>query len=279
MDFREVIETTGTCRFYRPDPVPDDVLRRVLDGTRYAPTGGNRQGVRFVAVRDPAKRRHLKELYLPLWEQYASRATARPGAPVPRLLANADHFARHLDEIPVLVVVCALFGPAAASDPRRSGQVSRLVKRLHLRGLVAKVPRARRVTHLGHAAMSAALQLREDRFPVAFLKEGSLLTHGDLRSLQRSLTGRLYLPKPLSATVDAGPLARRHDGGNGGARSGHPRTRTRSRAPRPAWWAVRVVGAQARRSWKQGFESARLHLRPSHSHPTGRPIIRGGVWR
>ena len=55
MDFREVIETTGTCRFYRPDPIPDDVLRRVLDGARYAPTGGNRQGVRFVVVRDATK--------------------------------------------------------------------------------------------------------------------------------------------------------------------------------------------------------------------------------
>src|SRR5262249_28463163 len=89
MDFREVIETTPTCRFYRPDAVPDAVLRRVLDAARWAPTGGNRQGVRFVVVRDPARRRQLKDWYLPLWEQYASRATARPGAPMPRLLANA----------------------------------------------------------------------------------------------------------------------------------------------------------------------------------------------
>jgi nitroreductase len=116
MDFREVIETTATCRFYRRDAVPDDVLRRVLDGTRYAPTGGNRQGVRFIAVRDPAKRRQLKALYVPLWEQYAARATARPGAPVPRLLANADHFARHLDEIPVLIVVCAQLADLLATD-------------------------------------------------------------------------------------------------------------------------------------------------------------------
>jgi len=53
-DFRTVIETTPTCRFYRPDPVPGDVLARVFDATRWAPTGGNRQGVRFVAVRDAA---------------------------------------------------------------------------------------------------------------------------------------------------------------------------------------------------------------------------------
>ncbi len=116
MEFREVIETTGTCRFYRPDPVPDDVLRRVLDAARFAPTGGNRQGVRFVVVRDADKRRALRDLYLPLWDQYASRAGARPGAPLPRLIQNADHMARHLDEVPVHVVVCAQTADLMATD-------------------------------------------------------------------------------------------------------------------------------------------------------------------
>jgi nitroreductase len=116
MEIRDVMETTGTCRFYRTDPVPDDVLRRVLDATRWAPTGGNRQGVRFVVVRDAAKRRALRDLYVPMWEQYVSRATARPGAPMPRLLANADHMARHLDEVPVLVVVCAQLADLLATD-------------------------------------------------------------------------------------------------------------------------------------------------------------------
>jgi nitroreductase len=116
MDFREVLETTGTCRYYRPDPIPDDVLRRVLDGSRWAPTGGNRQGVRFVAVRDAAKRQQLEDWYLPLWSQYVGRATARPGAPMPRLLANADHMARHLHEVPVLIVVCAQLADLLATD-------------------------------------------------------------------------------------------------------------------------------------------------------------------
>lgn len=116
MEFRDVLQTTHTCRFYRPDPIPDAVLARVLDGARWAPTGGNRQGVRFVVVRDAAKRRQLKDWYLPLWEQYSARATARPGAPKPRLLANADHFARHLDEVPVLVVVCGQLADIMATD-------------------------------------------------------------------------------------------------------------------------------------------------------------------
>jgi hypothetical protein len=68
-----------------------------------------------------------------------------------------------------------LFGQRAATDPRRSAQVTRLVKRLHLRGLVAKIPRSRRwrVTQRGHAVLSAVVKLREDDFPTAFLKEAA----------------------------------------------------------------------------------------------------------
>ena len=68
-----------------------------------------------------------------------------------------------------------LFGPTAATDRRRSAQVSRLVKRLHLRALVAKVPRSRRwrLTQRRHALMSTAVQLHEDHFPSVFLKEAA----------------------------------------------------------------------------------------------------------
>lgn len=116
MEFREVVQTTGACRYYRPDPVPDDVLARVLDAARWAPTGGNRQGVRFLVVRDAVKRRALRDLYVPLWEQYVARAGARPGAPLPKLIQAADHMARHLDEVPVLLVVCADLRKLAAVD-------------------------------------------------------------------------------------------------------------------------------------------------------------------
>lgn len=123
MEFLDVLHTTPTCRYYRPDPVPDDVLRRVLDGARWAPTGGNRQGVRFLVVRDAARRRRLKELYLPLWEQYAERSRDVSDVPRPRMLANADHMARHLDEIPALIVVCARLADLLATD-RHLGRLS-----------------------------------------------------------------------------------------------------------------------------------------------------------
>ncbi|HEY8120314.1 MAG TPA: nitroreductase family protein [Myxococcota bacterium] len=118
MELLDAIHTTGTCRFFAPKPVPADVLARALDAARFAPTGGNRQPVRFIAVRDAALRQRLQELYLPHWETYFARVTRgemRVGA-LPRVIANADHFARHLAEAPVLVVACARLADVHATD-------------------------------------------------------------------------------------------------------------------------------------------------------------------
>jgi nitroreductase len=118
MQLLDAIRTTGTCRFFTPDAVPDAVLARVLDATRFAPTGGNRQPVRFVAVRDAELRKQLAALYLPHWERYfamVTRGQVRVAA-LPKIIANADHFARRLAEVPVLVVACAKLGDVHPTD-------------------------------------------------------------------------------------------------------------------------------------------------------------------
>lgn len=119
MELQQVLETTGTCRRYRLDPVPLETLRRVLDATRFAPSGGNRQPVRFVAVRDAGLRRALHDLYWPRWESYSApyRAAAeKAGVALPPVLANADHFARRLHEVPVLIVVCFRLADVLPTD-------------------------------------------------------------------------------------------------------------------------------------------------------------------
>ena len=98
MELRDAMRTTGTCRFFRPDPVPDEVLRAAFDAARFAPQGGNRQPVRWIVVREAATRRRLAELYLPEWERYLGSRTPPP---------DADRFARTLADVPVIVVVCA----------------------------------------------------------------------------------------------------------------------------------------------------------------------------
>jgi nitroreductase len=62
MDFSDVIRTTGATRRFTDDPLPDEVLERILDNARFAPSGGNRQGVRVIVVRDRATREAIVEL-------------------------------------------------------------------------------------------------------------------------------------------------------------------------------------------------------------------------
>ncbi|MBM4227975.1 MAG: nitroreductase family protein [Gammaproteobacteria bacterium] len=120
MDLISAMRTNGACRFYTPAAIPDDVLARVLDAGRWGPTGGNRQPVSFIAVKDRAKKEVLRDLYLPIWGPYyeaAKQGAIRVGANS-SLLENADHFARHMADIPVMLVVCARLADVHPTDNR-----------------------------------------------------------------------------------------------------------------------------------------------------------------
>ena len=56
------MRTTGAVRRFTTDPLPDDVLERILDNARFAPTGGNRQGTHVIVVRDSETRKALADL-------------------------------------------------------------------------------------------------------------------------------------------------------------------------------------------------------------------------
>jgi nitroreductase len=51
VDIYDVMRTTFAAREYTDDPLPDDVLERILDNARFAPSGGNRQGAHVVVIR------------------------------------------------------------------------------------------------------------------------------------------------------------------------------------------------------------------------------------
>lgn len=109
MELTEAMRTLGTCRFFRPDPVPDDVLHRAFEVARFGPQGGNRQPVRWIVVRDEARKKVLAELYLPMWKAYLSGVNdgSVPTGALPKTVQNADYFAEHFAELPAIVVVCA----------------------------------------------------------------------------------------------------------------------------------------------------------------------------
>jgi nitroreductase len=61
------MRTQWAIRRLRPDPVDDDVLLRCVELAVRAPTGGNRQGVEFVLVRDRARKRALQRQLRMAW--------------------------------------------------------------------------------------------------------------------------------------------------------------------------------------------------------------------
>jgi nitroreductase len=75
--FYEVMRCAPSTRHFTDEPVPREVLERVLDNARFAPSGGNRQGWRVVVVTDRDTRRRLRELYEPHWMEYTQATGAR----------------------------------------------------------------------------------------------------------------------------------------------------------------------------------------------------------
>ncbi len=61
MDVYQAIKQRRSVRRYRPDPVPEEKLKRVLDAMRLAPSGKNAQPWRFIVVRDARVREKLVE--------------------------------------------------------------------------------------------------------------------------------------------------------------------------------------------------------------------------
>lgn len=63
MDFYDVVRTRRSVRQYRPDAIPDEVLERVLDAGRIAPSGNNRQPTRLIVVGDAEAKQKLVPMF------------------------------------------------------------------------------------------------------------------------------------------------------------------------------------------------------------------------
>lgn len=76
MELNEVMRTTFAAREYTGEPLSDELLYRILDNARFAPSGGNRQGNRVIIVKEPATRAALARLAEPAARQYLAQIKA-----------------------------------------------------------------------------------------------------------------------------------------------------------------------------------------------------------
>ena len=80
MDVREAIKKRRSIRRFKPDPIPEEKIRLLLESARLAPSGTNTQPWRFIIVKDNDTKMKLQE---------------------------AAHNQRHVKSAPVIIVCCA----------------------------------------------------------------------------------------------------------------------------------------------------------------------------
>lgn len=99
----EAIDTQRAIRYFRPDPVPDELITRLLQAAIKAPSGGVRQGWSFIVIRDQENRRKIGDLY-----RTGTKFVIQPDmtAQERRVYTSAQYLEDHMDEVPVFILAC-----------------------------------------------------------------------------------------------------------------------------------------------------------------------------
>ena len=128
MDLLQVMRTTFACRDFQNEEIEDEVIHRILDNARFAPSGGNRQGIHVIVVKNSEKKRKLGQLCGPTLLLYAAQQKA---GEVPfntvqsssiseqEIDTNSVHdfeMFNRLEEVPLLLLVSIDLSEVASMD-------------------------------------------------------------------------------------------------------------------------------------------------------------------
>lgn len=127
MELYEVMRTAFAARSFVDEDVPDEVLMRVFEHARFAPSGGNRQGGHVIVIREQATKDALVELTRPGAKRYFAQVkrgenpwnTVVPSAVTPEEVEATEPPASLLEPVrhaPVVVVVCVDLRVVASVD-------------------------------------------------------------------------------------------------------------------------------------------------------------------
>ena len=128
MDVFEALYTTRAMRRVSEDPIPDDVLKQMIDASIRAPSGSNRQGWKFIVVTDPEIKNQLGDLYREAWDFYVKEfygGTSDLGASnvlddekaeqVIRITKSATWLSENFHKVPAMFVVLSRNDPTGSS--------------------------------------------------------------------------------------------------------------------------------------------------------------------
>jgi nitroreductase len=109
MDAFEAMESAMTMRWLSDDPVPEQLIEKLIWAGTRASTPANSQLWDFVVVTSPVLRARLHEVVVPnIALPTRSGTAAEPLDPVARrMVEGGSHLLRTLQDAPVLIFVCA----------------------------------------------------------------------------------------------------------------------------------------------------------------------------
>lgn len=120
MSLFEAINTQRAIRRFASDPVPSELVTRVIEAAVRAPSGGNRQPWSFVVVRDAETKRRIGEYYRQAWE--AAYGGPKPGRGLsPAVYRSASYLGSHMADAPVLILACIRRGQSGGHGPITRG--------------------------------------------------------------------------------------------------------------------------------------------------------------
>jgi nitroreductase len=102
----QLVKTRRSCRRFKPDPIPDELVAKVLEVGRWAPSGANSQPWEFVVVKDAGIRQKIAQFVKDLISlYYRLEQTRDPSLRFPSITKPVDRIG--YEEAPVYVVPCA----------------------------------------------------------------------------------------------------------------------------------------------------------------------------
>ena len=105
MGIFEAMYSQRAIRRLKPDPIPDELVRKVIEAGTRAPNGANVQNWAFVVVKDPGLKRKIAEHYKqhsPFRSDHAIYASHGDT----RMRSASQHLDEHIQDAPVLILAC-----------------------------------------------------------------------------------------------------------------------------------------------------------------------------
>lgn len=119
MDVRECLLTRRSIRKYKDDPIPDEVLERIMEGTLAAPSASNRQHWYFVVVRTPQGMAELHEVMAEMKKEVVPHILKKYER-FPQVAAEAAAFLQGFGRAPVCVLAFYLRQDFAGDEGMQS---------------------------------------------------------------------------------------------------------------------------------------------------------------